>query len=91
MIMASYNKFENNIFRDTMVVCIGNCVSSVFAGFGVFSFLGHMAYRNCLEVKDVVKSGPGLGRFQTHQIRRLFWIKRKVNNHDRILMLSARP
>ena len=35
MIMASYNKFENNIFRDTMVVCIGNCVSSVFAGWVV--------------------------------------------------------
>ena len=45
MTMASYNDFNNNILRDTLIVSIGNCFSSVFAGFGVFSFLGHMAYR----------------------------------------------
>ena len=48
MTMASYNEFNNNILRDTLIVSIGNCFSSVFAGFGVFSFLGHMAYRNVL-------------------------------------------
>ena len=46
MTMASYNEFNNNILRDTLIVSIGNCFSSVFAGFGVFSFLGHMAYRS---------------------------------------------
>ena len=60
MTMSSYNKFNNNILRDTLIVSIGNCFSSVFAGFGVFSFLGHMAYKNCMPVQDVVKSGPGL-------------------------------
>ena len=60
MTMSSYNKFDNNILRDTLIVSIGNCFSSVFAGFGVFSFLGHMAYRNCMSVENVVKSGPGL-------------------------------
>jgi SNF family Na+-dependent transporter len=60
MTMSSYNKFDNNILRDTLIVSIGNCFSSVFAGFGVFSFLGHMAYKNCMAVEDVVKSGPGL-------------------------------
>ena len=43
-----------------MVVSLGNCFSSVFAGFGVFSFLGHMAKRNCMDIEDVVASGPGL-------------------------------
>lgn len=60
MTMASYNEFQNNILRDTLIVTLGNCFSSVFAGFGVFSFLGHLAYRNCLDVDDVVKAGPGL-------------------------------
>lgn len=46
MTMASYNEFQNNILRDTLIVTLGNCFSSVFAGFGVFSFLGHLAYRN---------------------------------------------
>ena len=45
MTMASYNDFQNNILRDTLIVTLGNCFSSVFAGFGVFSFLGHLAYR----------------------------------------------
>jgi SNF family Na+-dependent transporter len=60
MTMSSYNKFNNNILTDTLIVSLGNCFSSVFAGFGIFSFLGHMAYKNCLEVKHVVASGPGL-------------------------------
>merc|ERR1711935_26006 len=60
MTMASYNEFNNNILRDTMIVSLGNCFSSVFAGFGVFSFLGHMAKRNCMAIEDVVASGPGL-------------------------------
>lgn len=60
MVMSSYNKFDNNILRDTFIVSCGNCFSSVFAGFGVFSFLGHMAYKNCIKVEDVVASGPGL-------------------------------
>ena len=42
MTMASYNPFHNNILRDTFIVTLGNCFSSVFAGFAVFSFLGHL-------------------------------------------------
>ena len=60
MTMASYNNFDNNILIDTFIVTLGNCFSSVFAGFGVFAFLGHMAFKNCMTVDQVVKSGPGL-------------------------------
>ena len=28
MTMSSYNEFNNNIMRDTFVVCLGNCFSS---------------------------------------------------------------
>jgi len=58
--LASYNKFHNNILRDTMIVCIGNCMTSFTAGFAIFSVLGFMATELGVEVKDVAKSGTGL-------------------------------
>ena len=46
--------------RDTMIVCFGNCLTSIFAGITVFSVLGFMATELGVEVKDVAASGTGL-------------------------------
>jgi len=58
--LSSYNQFHNNILRDTLVVCIGNCMTSFIAGFAIFSVLGFMANEIGLDVEDVVSSGTGL-------------------------------
>eukprot|EP00096_Caligus_rogercresseyi_P013389 TRINITY_DN6047_c0_g1_i2.p1 TRINITY_DN6047_c0_g1~~TRINITY_DN6047_c0_g1_i2.p1 ORF type:complete len:474 (-),score=122.59 TRINITY_DN6047_c0_g1_i2:206-1627(-) len=58
--LASYNKFHNNVVRDTMIVCFGNCFTSIFAGFAIFSVLGFLAKQLGVEVEDVVANGPGL-------------------------------
>ena len=58
--LASYNKFHNNCLRDSLVVSIGNCLTSFFAGFVIFGIIGFMAHEMGLEVDEVAKQGAGL-------------------------------
>ncbi|KAM9602262.1 sodium-dependent proline transporter-like isoform 2-T2 [Morphnus guianensis] len=58
--MASYNEFHSNVIRNALVLAIGSCCTSCFAGFAIFSVLGHMAWRKQVPVGSVTDSGPGL-------------------------------
>ncbi|XP_034958426.1 sodium- and chloride-dependent neutral and basic amino acid transporter B(0+) [Zootoca vivipara] len=55
--LSSYNKFNNNCYSDAIFVCVINCLTSVFAGFAIFSILGHMAHEAGKKVSEVVDSG----------------------------------
>nr|XP_056715889.1 sodium- and chloride-dependent neutral and basic amino acid transporter B(0+) [Euleptes europaea] len=55
--LSSYNKFHNNCYSDAIFVCVTNCLTSVFAGFAIFSILGHMAFMADKKVSEVVDSG----------------------------------
>eukprot|EP00111_Clytia_hemisphaerica_P022019 TCONS_00064735-protein len=57
---GSYNKVNNNIVRDAIALSLTNCMTSVFAGFVVFSVLGHMAHKSKLSIQKVATQGPGL-------------------------------
>ncbi|XP_018412205.1 PREDICTED: sodium- and chloride-dependent neutral and basic amino acid transporter B(0+)-like, partial [Nanorana parkeri] len=58
--LSSYNKFQNNCYWDSIVVSIINCLTSILAGFAIFSILGHMALVSGKKVPDVVDEGFGL-------------------------------
>ncbi|XP_021369982.1 sodium- and chloride-dependent glycine transporter 2-like isoform X2 [Mizuhopecten yessoensis] len=59
--MASYNKFNNNCYRDAIVLTFMSEGTSIYAGLVVFSVLGFMANKANLPISEIAKSGPGLG------------------------------
>lgn len=48
-------------FRDTLIITTGNCTTSFFSGFAIFSILGHMAWRKGVPVGEVADTGTYFG------------------------------
>uniref|UniRef100_A0A8C3G666 Transporter n=1 Tax=Cyclopterus lumpus TaxID=8103 RepID=A0A8C3G666_CYCLU len=59
-VLSSYNKYNNNCYKDCFWLCLLNSGTSFVAGFVVFSVLGFMAQKQGVPVESVVESGPGL-------------------------------
>jgi solute carrier family 6 (neurotransmitter transporter, creatine) member 8 len=58
--LGSFNKFHHNSYRDVVVFTVINTLTSILAGFVIFSILGYMAYERGIDIKDVAEEGPGL-------------------------------
>ncbi|EGT36082.1 hypothetical protein CAEBREN_30497 [Caenorhabditis brenneri] len=58
--LASYSPKNNNVFRDALIVIIGDTLMSLIGGAAVFSTLGFLAQQRGVAVPDVVKSGLSL-------------------------------
>uniref|UniRef100_A0A668AZ42 Transporter n=1 Tax=Myripristis murdjan TaxID=586833 RepID=A0A668AZ42_9TELE len=59
-VMGSYNKASNNIYKDSLWLCVLNSGTSFVAGFAVFSALGFIAHQQGVPIDMVTESGPGL-------------------------------
>ncbi|XP_053670372.1 sodium-dependent serotonin transporter [Anopheles nili] len=58
--LSSYNKFNNNCYRDALLTSSINCLTSFLAGFVIFSVLGYMANVQNKSIEEVGLEGPGL-------------------------------
>ncbi|MGH0167777.1 UNVERIFIED_CONTAM: hypothetical protein FKN15_053669 [Acipenser sinensis] len=58
--MSSYNTFNNNILKDTLAISITNSVTSILAGFVIFSAFGYMSYLQNVPVSSLAVDGPAL-------------------------------
>ncbi|XP_063350213.1 sodium- and chloride-dependent GABA transporter 2-like [Pelmatolapia mariae] len=59
-VLGSYNKYNNNCYKDSLMLCLLNGGTSFVAGFAVFSVLGFMAHEQGVPIAEVAESGPGL-------------------------------
>ncbi|VDK55808.1 unnamed protein product [Anisakis simplex] len=55
--LSSYNSFNHNCFRDSIILCLSDSFMSIFGGTAVFSVLGFMAKRMNVPVNQVLQSG----------------------------------
>ncbi|GFG40221.1 hypothetical protein Cfor_09809, partial [Coptotermes formosanus] len=58
---SSYNEFNHNVYRDSMIVTILDMFTSLLAGCTIFCILGNLIYEMGVDdIRSVVKGGPGL-------------------------------
>lgn len=58
--LSSYNKFNNNCCRDSLLLCGLNLATGIFGGLVVFPVLGFLAEDMGTSMNTVASAGPGL-------------------------------
>ncbi|KAM8971855.1 sodium- and chloride-dependent betaine transporter-like [Pelodytes ibericus] len=58
--IGSYNPYNYNCYRDCLVLCLLDSLTSFMGGFAIFSVLGFMAQEQGVPISQVAESGPGL-------------------------------
>ncbi|XP_026750237.2 sodium-dependent nutrient amino acid transporter 1-like [Galleria mellonella] len=57
IMFSSYNKFDQNIYRDSMIVTTLDTFTSLLSGITIFGILGNLAHELGQEVSEVIGSG----------------------------------
>lgn len=54
---ASYNKYNNNILKDTLAVSVVNALTSLTVGVFAFATIGNIAKEQNTNIGDVIDDG----------------------------------
>ena len=57
---SSHNAFTHDLYRDAIIISIADTLTSLLAGFVIFSILGNLAHVMDTPVEKVIDSGLGL-------------------------------
>lgn len=58
--LASYNKFNATIMRDAIMIPAANCLTSFFAGFVIFAYMGYLSHITGQDIDNIIEAGQGL-------------------------------
>lgn len=58
--LASFNKFDSNIQRTAIIVPVVNCLTSFFAGFVIFAYMGYLSHITGQDIDNIIEAGQGL-------------------------------
>jgi solute carrier family 6 (neurotransmitter transporter, glycine) member 5/9 len=65
---SSYNRFSNNIYRDSTIVTSLDTFTSILAGCITFGILGHLAEVTGTDVQSVAKGDIGKDQYLTKSV-----------------------
>uniref|UniRef100_A0A0L8GB08 Transporter n=2 Tax=Octopus bimaculoides TaxID=37653 RepID=A0A0L8GB08_OCTBM len=57
IMFGSFNKFKNNIYIDSLIISVMDLVTSIIAGFVIFSVLGGLSTESNVEIENLAKGG----------------------------------
>ncbi|XP_064611086.1 sodium-dependent proline transporter-like isoform X2 [Liolophura sinensis] len=60
IMFGSYNKFKNNVYTDALFISVMDIVTSIIAGFVIFTTLGNMSQELGIPIEEVAQKGYGL-------------------------------
>jgi SNF family Na+-dependent transporter len=58
--LSSFNKFNHLCLRDAIFIPFANCVTSFFAGFVIFAYMGYLSHVTGQDIDNIIQAGQGL-------------------------------
>jgi len=55
--LASYNRFNHNSLRDSIFIPIANNLTSFFAGFVIFAYMGYLSHVTGQNIENIIQAG----------------------------------